>query len=155
MAGAPGGHGHGWAPGGSERLWIGLPSSPRPSTVPPGDAQRVWFPAMLEALRNTWSSSMGWDQLIAFCASMTELRREIRQARGLRPPRMRCSHCGSETRSDIKGVSVRSALFALRKEGIVTEAERRELDEGWKRYRAEHGLDYLGQPVDTTNDWAE
>ena len=127
----------------------------RPSTLPPGDAQRVWFPAMLEALRNTWSSTMGWDELIAFCASMTELRREIRQARGLRPPRLRCSHCGSETRSDIKGVSVRSALFALRKEGIVTEAEFRELDKGWKRCRAEHGLDHLGQPVDAANDRSE
>lgn len=123
--------------------------------MPPGDAQRVWFPAMLEALRSTWSSSMGWDEAIAFCARMTELRREIRQARGLRPPHMRCSHCGSEARSDIKGVSVRSALFALRKEGIVSEAERRELDRSWKRYRAEHGLDHLGQPVGTANETSE
>ena len=123
--------------------------------MPPGDAQRVWFPAMLEALSSTWSSSMSWDEVIDFCARMTELRREIRQARGLRPPRMRCSRCGSVSRSDIKGVSVRSALLALRKEGIITEAERKELDRSWKRYRAEHRLDYLGQPVDTPNDRSE
>ena len=116
--------------------------------MPPGDAQRVWFPAMIEELGSTWSKSMGWEEMIAFCARMTTLRLEIRRARGLRPPLTRCSRCGSESRSDIEGVSVRSALFALRKNGIITEAERKELDKSWMKHKAQHGLDYLGGPIE-------
>lgn len=119
--------------------------------MPPGDAQRVWFPAMIEALRSVWSSSMGWYELIGFCARMTELRREIRRELGLRPPRMRCPHCGSESCADIAGVSVRSALFALHKEGIITEVECTELNRDWKRYSARHRLDHLGRPVQSAH----
>ena len=120
-------------------------------TMPSGDAQRVWFPEMLEELRNTWSSSMAWEQLADFCERMTVTRRAIRKERGIQPPQTRCPACGVVSRSDIRGVSVRSALFALRKMGAVNEAEFKALDKSWKKHRAATGVDAFGRhsvPVD-------
>lgn len=112
--------------------------------TPAGDAQRVWFPEMLEQLLSTWSQAMTWPELADFCARMTELRREIRQAKGILPPRTRCPHCGEVPRSDIKGVSFRSALHALKNGGVITDEEFEQLDKTWKKHRATHGLDAYG-----------
>ena len=109
-----------------------------------GDALRVWFPEMLEELERTWSPSVSWEELVRFCARMTETREHIRGARGIAPPRMHCPGCGTLSRFDIPGVSIRSALFALRKIGAVTRAEQRELDKSWKKYKAKNRLDAYG-----------
>jgi hypothetical protein len=42
-------------------------------------------------------------------------------------------------------VSVRSALFALRKVGTLSEADFQRLDRDWKKHRAARGLDALGK----------
>ncbi len=47
-----------------------------------GDAQRVWFPEMLEELRRMWSQAMAWDDLAKFCQRMTKKRKSIREAKG-------------------------------------------------------------------------
>lgn len=112
--------------------------------MPAGDAQRVWFPEMLDQLRSRWSRKMSWPQLAEFCAEMTELRREIRRTRGIVPPRTRCPHCGQVSRSDVKGVSIRSALYALKNGGVIAEDELKQLDKSWTRHRAAHGLDAYG-----------
>ena len=112
--------------------------------MPSGDAQRVWFPEMLEELRTSWSRTMSWDELADFCARMTEMRKQIREARGIRPPKTRCPKCGKVSRSDISGVSIRSALFALRSKGVITDDEFKELDKSWMKYRKKNGLDPHG-----------
>ena len=117
-----------------------------------GDAQRVWFPEMLDDLRAAWSASMSWDELAGFCQCMTEKRRAIRQARGIRPPQIRCPRCGAVSRSDIPGVSVRSALFALKMLGVVTEAKFKGLDRSWKKHRAAAGVDAYGRPAALPGD---
>jgi len=55
--------------------------------MPSGDAQRVWFPEMLEVLKTAWSSSMSWDELADFCERMTEMRRKMREERGIQSPK--------------------------------------------------------------------
>jgi len=113
-----------------------------------GDAQRVWFPEMLDDLRDAWSASMSWTELAGFCQGMTDKRRAIRRGQGIQPPRTRCPRCGTVSRSDIARVSVRSALFAIRKLGLVTEAELKDLDRSWKKHRGAAGVDAYGRPAD-------
>ena len=36
--------------------------------MPAGDAQRVWFPAMIEELKTSWSETMSWNELADLCA---------------------------------------------------------------------------------------
>jgi hypothetical protein len=118
--------------------------------MPAGDAQRVWFPEMLEELKTAWSNSMPWDELADFCARMTELRKRIRAQRGVRPPKTRCSECGKVSRSDISGVSIRSALFALRNNGVIADDEFRELDKSWMKHK-KNGLDGYGRKPPSLN----
>lgn len=113
--------------------------------MPPGDAQRVWFPEMLEELKASWSETMSWDDLADFCARMTEKRKQIREDRGIRPPKTRCSKCGKVSRSDISGVSIRSALFALRNNGVITDDEFKELDKSWMKHKKKNDLDPHGR----------
>ena len=119
-----------------------------------GDAQRVWFPEMLEELRRTWSRAMTWKELADFCRRMTEKRLEIHRTRDIRPPRSRCPKCGQVSRSDISGVSIRSALFALKNNGVVTHDEFKELDKRWMRHKAEHDFDPYGRKVKASRDQA-
>lgn len=113
--------------------------------MPAGDAQRVWFPEMLVELRRAWSPTMSWDALADFCQRMTAMRHDIRQSRGIRSPRFQCTECGSVTRATNHEISIRSALFALKNSGIVTEAEFKALDKSWKKHKAVNNLDPYGK----------
>jgi hypothetical protein len=113
--------------------------------MPSGDAQRVWFPEMIKDLTRAWSPAMTWEDLCALCRRMTEKRRAIRESKGIEPPRTRCPKCGSVSRGDISGVSVRSALFMLKKAGRVSEDEFKALDRSWKKYREATGVDAYGR----------
>jgi len=117
--------------------------------MPPGDAQRVWFPEMLDELERFWSSSVTWEELAEFCRRMTELRADIRESRGILPPRRRCPCCGSVSRGDIRGASIRSALFALKKLGALTDEDFKVLDRSWKAHRMAHRLDAYGRSTET------
>ena len=120
--------------------------------MPAGDAQRVWFPEMLEELKTFWSSSTSWDDLADFCARMSEKRKEIRQARGIQPPKTQCPKCGKVSRSDISGASIRSALFALKNNGVITDAEFKGLDKSWMKHKKANGLDAYGQKSETPHE---
>ena len=122
--------------------------------MPSGDAQRVWFQEMLEELKKAWSSSMFWDDLADFCARMTERRKQIRKERGIQSPKMRCNRCGGAMRplSDVSGISIRSALFALRNNGVITNDELKKLDKSWMKYKKKNGLDACGRKTATAPD---
>ncbi len=113
--------------------------------MPAGDAQRVWFPEMLEELRFFWTESTSWEDLVVFGERVMQRRKEIRRARGIQPPRTRCPGCGHVSRSDIPGISIRSALFALKNDGVIADADFQGLDSAWKKYRAKHDLDSYGR----------
>lgn len=112
-----------------------------------GDAQRVWFPEMLEILRATWSPTTTWTELADLCARLTTVRNETRSSRGVEAPRMRCPRCGTVSRGGPSRVSIRSALFALKKEGLLLDDEFARLDRDWSKHRKAHGLDANGQEV--------
>lgn len=120
-----------------------------------GDAQRVWFPEMLEELKTSWSETMSWDELADFCARMTEFRKQIREERGIQPPKTRCPKCGQVSQSDISGVSIRSALFALRNNGIISDDEFKKLDKSWMKHKKKNGLDPHGQKARPKSSVAE
>lgn len=113
--------------------------------MPSGDPQRVWFPEMLEELKKAWSRTMSWEEMTDLCARMTKKREQIRKERAIQAPKTRCSKCGRTSRSDITGVSIRSALFALKKSGLFTDSELKELDKSWMKHRKAQGLDAHGR----------
>lgn len=111
--------------------------------MPSGDAQRAWFPEILDDLNSHWTSEMTWEELADFCQEITEKRQRIREARGLKPPRMTCRKCGG--RLMLPPISIRSALFALRKINAIDEPGFRKLDREWGKYRKANDLDAYGR----------
>jgi len=117
--------------------------------MPSGDAQRAWFPEMLEELQRYWSPDVSWDDLIKFCSRMTSVRAEIRQARGIKGPMMTCRKCGKRRRSRLPDISPRSALFALRKLGVISDETMKSLERDWAKHRQANGLDAYGKKKDS------
>lgn len=123
--------------------------------MPPGDAQRVWFPEMLAQLRERWSEDMSWQELAAFNRSVFEVRRRLRRERGLEAPRHKCPQCGRVGRSELKGITIRSTLFALLKASIIQQDQFATLDRSWKKHRRAADLDPYGAPNDPRADPAQ
>lgn len=87
---------------------------------------------------------MGWPEFASLCVRAFERRRALRLARGIKSPRMKCRICGAESTSDISGISIRSALFALKNGSVITDAEFKALDKSWQQYRRANQLDARG-----------
>ena len=114
--------------------------------MPAGDAQRVWFAEMRDELTAWWRPDVPWEELVAFCRRMMARRTAIRTERRIKAPMVYCPHCRKRQPSDIKGISVRSALFVLRAAGAIGLDEFAELDRSWKRYQRRNGLSAYGDP---------
>lgn len=104
-----------------------------------GDVQRAWFPEMLADLKQRWlSHEMTWDELAVFCREMTEQRQEIKEAGNIKKSWGTCNTCGGKL--SLGPISIRSALFALRKTGAIDHDRFKSLDRDWAKYRKMNGL---------------
>lgn len=118
-----------------------------------GDAQRTWFPEMVEVLRARWQPSLSWDELIALCDDLDALLQQIRTGRGILPPMMWCRCCQTRRRAAPPRVSVRAAILALGRFEIAGEDEVKALEKGWAKLRKATGLDLRGKvPVKKSPD---
>ncbi len=108
-----------------------------------------WLPEMLEELDRRWSPALPWEQYPPLCDRFTELRLQLRQARGVKNPHLSCRHCGKVHEMLPWPVTIRSILFALRKRGRITDETLAQMDADWKRYRAKHRLDGAGRKCAT------
>ncbi len=110
-----------------------------------GDVQRVWWTGMVEALEQWWNGEVPWPEFIDFCGRMMDLRKTIRDERGIKAPMIHCKKCGCDARMDIPGISVRSTLFALKNAGKISDDEFKELERSWKRHQRSNALDGYGR----------
>ena len=105
------------------------------------DSGRVWFSEMLEALEKEWDPTLSWEECGALCDRMTDARKKLRSDRGIKNVRLRCRHCNEVHEMDLAPITIRSMLYALRKQGRLTDEELQKLDKTWQRYRRRNGLD--------------
>ena len=114
--------------------------------MPSGDAQRAWFPEMLEELKEKWSPAMSWDECVNLCKAMTRRRTAIRKKRRITGPRMRCKNCGGVHDMPPPPVGIRSLLFALKRLDLLDDEQFELKDKEWKRHQRKHRLDSEGNP---------
>jgi len=112
--------------------------------MPSGDAQRQWFPEMIEILRRQWKTGLSWDELTRFTAHLDATLQQIRKDRNIIPPMCTCSKCGVYGRSSFGRISINATILAAGRFGIASQLEVKELSNRWKKYRKEHGLDNYG-----------
>jgi hypothetical protein len=110
-----------------------------------GDAQRTWFPEMLEGLKVRWHRELSWEECRDLCGEMTALRTKIRESKNIKPVRAWCKNCQAHHNPTPSPLTIRSMLFALKKIGVMDEFEFKELDKMWKKYRKDNSLDARGQ----------
>ncbi len=120
-----------------------------------GDAQRAWFPEMLEMLKEQWNDELTWEQVSLLCDNMQKIRDQIRENRNIKPVKIFCKECGQYSTATPPEISIRSLLFALKKAGIVSEEQLKKLDKDWKKYRKFNNLDLYGKKTIISNDKTE
>src|ERR1035438_305396 len=113
--------------------------------MPAGNSTRAWQPEMVDELEKRWSRTLSLEEYSPLCERMTELRTQLRRERGVKGPRMFCRHCNEVHEMELGPVTIRSVLFALKKRGLLTEAELNAMDVEWRRYRSKHRLDGCGR----------
>ena len=109
-----------------------------------GDAQRTWFPEIIETLGQTWSPSMSATELIALRDCLDTSLQTIRSERNIQPAMMWCPNCQARHRSAPPKVSVRAMILALSRFDIASAAEVKALERQWNTYRKRHQLDRYG-----------
>ena len=109
-----------------------------------GDAQRTWFPEMIEMLNQTWSASMSENDLLALRDRLDATLQTIRSERHILPAMMWCPNCQARHRSAPPKVSVRAMILALGRFGMASASEVKALERRWNTYRKRHQLDRYG-----------
>ena len=109
-----------------------------------GDAQRVWFPEMIERLRSQWRQGISYDSLIGLCDDLDAMLQRIRSDRHIRPPVFRCPECGHVGEGAEPHVSVRAMILSLTRFGIAPAEQTRPLEKAWAAYRKLGGVDLSG-----------
>ena len=117
------------------------------SKMPYGDAQRTWFPEMLDVLRVRWRASLSFSEMIALRDELDAMLHRIRSERHIRTPVIRCRRCGRVGPAAEPDVTVRAMIFSLGRFGIVSGDAMKALDKRWAAYRKQHGLDLYGKPA--------
>ena len=110
-----------------------------------GDAQRVWFPEMVETLRSQWHQGMSSETTIELRDELDRMLQRIRSERHIRTPVFKCPHCGHVGEGAQPYVSVPAMLLSLARFGIADAEQVRTLEKGWVLYMQEKRLDIFGK----------
>lgn len=115
------------------------------SDMAAGDAQRVWFPEMLDRLRTQWHQSMSFDAIVELRDDLEAMLQRIRSERRIRPAVFRCPQCGHAGEGAEPHVSVRAMILSLLRFGIGGSEQIHTLEKAWAVYRKQNGLDPYGK----------
>jgi len=118
--------------------------------MPAGDAQRTWFPEMVNELRDHWRPGLSWSQLVGLRDEFDAMLHRIRSERKIRPPIVKCPNCHHVGPAAEPDVSVRAMLIALGRFGIVPIEDVKALDKRWAAHRKANRLDLNGKPMPLT-----
>jgi hypothetical protein len=110
-----------------------------------GDAQRVWFPEMIERLRAQWHQGMSCDGLIELRDGLDAQLQRIRSERHIRSPILKCPCCGQVGEGADSHVSVRAMILSLGRFGIASASQTSAIEKRWAAHRKQHGLDLDGK----------
>jgi hypothetical protein len=110
-----------------------------------GDAQRVWFPEMIETLRSEWRLGMTFEATIELRDGLDARLQRLRSERHIRSPVFKCPHCGNVGEGALPHVSVRAMLLSLVRFGIADAEQVKMLEKSWAVYRQQNKLDIFGK----------
>jgi len=110
-----------------------------------GDAQRTWFPKMIEMLKDAWHPELSLEELIALRDRLDKTLQTIRRDGNIIPPMMWCPKCQKRHRSAHPKVSVRAAILAVGRFQIADQSEVKSIEKKWNIFRKQNQLDLYGK----------
>jgi len=107
--------------------------------MPAGDAQRTWFPEMIEILRARWNVGLACAELIELRDELDTMLHQIRAERHIRPPVIECPRCGRFGKAAAPDDTVRAMILSVGRfghgAGRRSEEARKELGRKTERAR--------------------
>jgi hypothetical protein len=110
-----------------------------------GDAQRVWFPEMIDLLSTQWHRDMSFDAIVRLRDDLDGMLQRIRSERQIRPPVVKCPRCGHVGECAEPHVSVRAMLLSIIRFNIDSAEPAQTIEKAWNTYRKHKGLDVYGK----------
>ena len=112
-----------------------------------GDAQRTWFPEMVDELRSRYRVDLSLTEIIDLRDILDAMLHRIRSERRILTPVIRCPNCGHVGPAAEPDVSVRAMIIALGRFRIAPGEDIKALEKRWAAYRKANGLDLHGKPT--------
>jgi hypothetical protein len=112
-----------------------------------GDAQRVWFPEMMERLRDQGRPDMPFEVIISLRDDLDAMLQQIRSEGNIGSPTFRCPHCGHVGPAATPHVSVRAMILSLKRFGIAATGHIGDLEKRWRAHCKHYDLDLYGKPM--------
>jgi hypothetical protein len=100
-----------------------------------GDNFKVWFPEMVQIIKDQWHSKLSWDEMGVLCSSMMDYRDELRKEKGIKNAVTLCNKCGNKHELKLVKITIRSLLFALKKNNVIDVVTFEKLDLSWKKHQ--------------------
>src|ERR1017187_4760238 len=116
--------------------------------MPAGDAQRTWFPEMIEILRARWNVGLASAALIELRDELDTMLHRIRAERHIRPPVIKCPRCGHVGEAAEPDVTVRAVILSVGRFGMAPAEEGKTLEKRWAAHRKQNGLDLYGKQAE-------
>jgi hypothetical protein len=110
-----------------------------------GDAQRVWFPEMVETLRSEWHHGMSFEATVELRDGLDAMLQRIRSEQHIRSAVFKCPHCGHVGEGGEPHVSIRAMFLSLVRFGIADGEQIKTLEKSWALYRQQNRLDIFGK----------
>jgi hypothetical protein len=117
-----------------------------------GDAQRVWFPEMIERLGSQWHQDMSFDAIVKLRDELDEMLQRIRSERHIGPATFKCARCGYVGEGAEPHVSVRAMILSVIRFGIAAAEPTYMIEKGWAACRKQKELDPYGKSLATQSN---
>jgi hypothetical protein len=114
------------------------------------DAQRIWFPELIDQLRSEWRADLSFDALVTLRENLDAALQQIRRDRQIHSANVRCPQCRRMAESPAPQVSVRAMILSLLRFEIAPAEQVHALEKSWAAHRKQNTLDILGKPAQPT-----
>ena len=110
-----------------------------------GDAQRTWFPEMIEMLKDAWYPEISLEELISLRDRLDKTLQNIHRDKNIIPPMMWCPKCQKRHRSAHPKISVRATILAIGRFQVADQTEVKLIEKKWNTIRKQNQLDLYGK----------
>lgn len=102
---------------------------------------------MVAMLRSRWHPDMSFDAMVELRDDLDAMLQRIRSERHIRPPFLKCPHCGQIGEGAAPHVSTRAMILSLLRFDIASAEPAHILEKAWAAHRKANALDLYGKAL--------